>query len=192
MCSPDIDSRSKRSSLAAGAAGSEPPQIICDMRLQPPERLVLDEEADGFEGVVGSTGKLVDGRDRHIQPADETIERGFELFQGKAEVRQFATMGLREVPFSILRLRIDSRNLALDPGEPRLQCRMGAIQRRTSISRPAVSSSRAAAALSKSTADASASSGTAMGLNLSGSSARLSLPFTGPRAALAEPSVASA
>ena len=96
-----IDSRSKRSSLAAGAAGSEPPRIICDMRFQPPERLVLDEEADGFEGVVGSTGKLVDGRDRHIQPADETIERGFELFQGKAEVRQFATMGLREVPFSI-------------------------------------------------------------------------------------------
>ena len=38
-------------------------------------------------------------------------------------------MDLREVPFSILRLRINSRNLALDPGEPRLQCRMGAIQR---------------------------------------------------------------
>ena len=98
MCSPDIDSRSKRSSLAAGAAGSEPPQIICDMRLQPPERLVLDEEADGFEGVVGSTGKLVDGRDRHIQPADETIESGFELFQGKAEVRQFAIVQLLVSP----------------------------------------------------------------------------------------------
>src|SRR5690349_7283139 len=81
-----IDPCSERTALATRAPGGKAPQVIRDMRLQPPESLVLDEKADDFEGVVGGTGQLLDGRYRHIQAADEAVECAFKLFVAEAEV----------------------------------------------------------------------------------------------------------
>lgn len=74
-----INPGSECRAFAACTARGKASQVIRHMRLQPPEAFIFDDEADSVEGGISGCGELSDRRYRHIQPADEAVERRLKL-----------------------------------------------------------------------------------------------------------------